>query len=406
MGNINFISFPSFSAVTRYEHSLGVCHLANLASKSLKLSEKDSAELMIAALYHDVTTPPFAHAMEEILSTYYGFNHEDHFFKLLTGISNDLGAGDFVQIFEGRMLKLPKLCQSAEARRMGIDLFRISELIFGKEGESLSNLISGDIDLDNIDNVIRSASAMGITGADKKLAETLARSFVFYKGESIGMNETAELHVNRWKEIRRDLYEMIFCSVDDFSLQAMLKHASRCLIEVDDEKIKLREDDWKLTEQEMVQKIKKNPDAEVIYKRMKLRDLYKCVSLIWLEGPGVSKYIENKENQFQLENICKDTLDVDVILNYYKDKRQRTLRRMYVYFDDEMRYPENCIVNDPGYLVGFFTPETGKKVINRRSKERFISNLRDDMPNYISMNDVNIDTTRKYPQIKLGRRII
>jgi HD superfamily phosphohydrolase len=70
MGNIKFISFPSFSAVTRYEHSVGVCHLANLASKSLNLSEKDKIELMIAALYHDVTTPPFAHAMEEILKIY------------------------------------------------------------------------------------------------------------------------------------------------------------------------------------------------------------------------------------------------------------------------------------------------------------------------------------------------
>ena len=84
-GNVKFISFPSFSTVTRYEHSLGVCHLAKLASESLALSEKDKIELMIAALYHDVTSPPFAHAAEEILKHYFGFDHEKHLYDLMLG---------------------------------------------------------------------------------------------------------------------------------------------------------------------------------------------------------------------------------------------------------------------------------------------------------------------------------
>jgi HD superfamily phosphohydrolase len=49
MSNVKFVCFPSFSAVSRYEHALGVCHLANIAADSLSLSEKDKIELMIAA---------------------------------------------------------------------------------------------------------------------------------------------------------------------------------------------------------------------------------------------------------------------------------------------------------------------------------------------------------------------
>ena len=37
MANIPFLSFPSFTGVTRYEHSLGVCHLAGLFAKNAGL---------------------------------------------------------------------------------------------------------------------------------------------------------------------------------------------------------------------------------------------------------------------------------------------------------------------------------------------------------------------------------
>lgn len=72
MANNQFVMFPAFSNASRYEHSIGVCYLAGICAKSLDLSEKDTIELMMACLYHDVGTPPFAHAMEEVLQAEYG----------------------------------------------------------------------------------------------------------------------------------------------------------------------------------------------------------------------------------------------------------------------------------------------------------------------------------------------
>lgn len=408
MGNVKFISFPSFSAVTRYEHALGVCHLADLASKSLNLSEKDKVELMISALYHDVTTPPFAHATEELLQSYFGFDHERHFYDLITGRSKDLG-GSYAQIFQGRALKLPEICQSAQGRRIGIDLLHIPELVFGKESELLSSLISGDIDLDNIDNVVRSASAMGIDGADKHLAEELAKSFVLHGGEIIAISETAKSHVERWKKLRETLYDMIFCSIDDFSLQTMLKHALRYLIESPDKNIRLYEEDWKLTEEEVLKKIVEHPEAGEIYRRMQLTDLYDCLSLVWIKGANVLEYIENKKNQRNLEKLSEDVFHVRVILNYYLDKRRRNVQRSFVFFN-EVYQLEKRPTEGPALLIGFFTPnsvnfvdkDTKKKSINKTLKKEFTHKLREELPNHLLLYKVKITTRKGYPRIKLG----
>jgi len=411
MANIKFISFPSFSAVTRYEHSLGVCHLADLASKSLNLSEKDRMELMIAALYHDVTTPPFAHAMEEILKSCYGFDHERHFYDLIVGRSEDLGKS-YAQIFQGRALKLPKLCQSAQARRMGIDLFRILELVFGKKNDTLSSLICGDIDLDNIDNIVRASSAMGIAGADKHLAETLAKSFVFYKGKEVAISEIAKSYVEKWKRLREIQYDMILCSIDDFSLQTMLKHALRYLIESADENIQLREEDWKLTEGEILKKIGKHPDAREVYRRMQLKNLYECLNLVWIKGSGVLEYIENEKSQRNLEKLSEDILHIRAISNYYLDKRQRDIQRLFMFFN-KVYQSERCFLEEPALLVGFFTPDrvdfvnknTRKKFIDKQRKKEFIHRLGEELPDYLSLYNVKIVTLNRYPQIRLGERI-
>lgn len=411
LGNIRFISFPSFSAVTRYEHSLGVCHLADLASKSLNLSEKDRMELMIAALYHDVTTPPFAHAMEEILKSYYGFDHERHFYDLIVGRSKDLGKS-YAQIFQGRALKLPKLCQSAQARRIGIDLVHIPELVFGKENDTLSSLICGDIDLDNIDNVVRASSAMGIAGADKHLAETLAKSFVFYKGKEVAISESAKSYVEKWKRLREIQYDMILCSIDDFSLQTMLKHALRYLIESADKNIQLCEEDWKLTEEEILQKIRGHPDAREVYRRMQLKNLYECLNLVWIKGSRVLEYIENEKTQQKLEKISEDVLHVETISNYYLDKRQRDIQRLFVFFN-KVYQPERRSLKEPALLVGFFTPDkvdfvdknTGKKFMDKQRKKDFIHKLEEELPDYLSLYNVKIVTQNRYPQIRLGERI-
>jgi len=408
MGNIRFINFPSFSAVTRYEHSLGTCHLADIASKSLGLSKKDRIELMMAALYHDVTTPPFAHATEEILKRYFEFNHEKHLYKLMTAQTNDL-EGQYVQIYHGRMLKLPMICHKSQARKIGIDLYRILELILGKKEHPLSSLINSDIDLDNIDNVFRAASAMGVEGASGHLAEKLAKSFCFREDQKIAFFTDAEPYLRRWKELREIVYDMIFCSIDDFSLQTMLKHALICLIESG----QLQEVDWKLTEEDVLRKIKEHPDTREIYERMMLKKLYDCLGVVWIKGPGVLEYVENINNQQKIEEIGKEVYGVQVILNYYIDKRQRYIQKSFLdIFSKETYRLNEQSPRENALLMGFFTPDNAKVSYLRRKKrekknrqkKEFLHKLREEIPSNLSLYSVKI-INGKYPKINIGELI-
>jgi len=402
LANIKFLSFPSFTG-NRYEHALGVCHLADLASSSLELCEKDRIELMIAALYHDVTTPPFAHATEGILKRYFGFDHEKYLYDLISGRSNDTGKY-YAQIYLGRMAKIRTVCQSARARRIGIDIDRILSIIFGKEGDPLSSVVNSDIDIDNLDNVVRAANAMGIEGANGSIAEILAESFVFYRQGKIALLGKSANYVKQWERLRKTLYDMILCSVEDYSLQTMLKHALTFLIKKDSKGPSLSAKDWKLTEEQMLnERIKHHAKARHIYKRMRLRELYSCLALVWLEGKDADKKLE--EIRPSLEKDFKKILKMQIVINYYKDKRYRQIDRPFVHFGDNYYIPILPTYGSqkedylrPAFLVGVFSPKM-KKTISNQQREKIFQRLREDLPSSISIFRVKIKQN-EYPHLQ------
>lgn len=55
---------------TRFEHSLGVCHIANLLSTSLDVQADEKRLVRLAALLHDIGHGPFSHISEEVLEIY------------------------------------------------------------------------------------------------------------------------------------------------------------------------------------------------------------------------------------------------------------------------------------------------------------------------------------------------
>ena len=403
MGNVDFLNFPSFSAVKRYEHSLGVCHLANLAAKALSLSEKDLAELVIAALYHDVTTPPFAHLMEEFIRPHFDFDHERKPYELLTGKSSELGH-IHTQVYQGRRWKLPEFCQSAPARSLGIDLYRIIRLIEGTEDDELACLINGDMDLDNIDNVVRAAGAMGIREASGTLAENLARSFIWFE-KNIALLPMARDYVKQWKWLRRTVYDMILCSEEDFCLQTMLKHCLQHLMESDDEKLRLREEDWKLTEVDVTERIRLHPEASEIYQRMLLKDLYACVGLVWLQGPLVVDWVNDKHNQACLVSSCQQEFQINtpIVINYYLDKRERRTEYVFTFFDQVLETDSVAEGEEssqgPSVLLGFFTPDRRF----RKRKPVCPQNLGRFLPSTISVYPVDIRCKGEYPELIVRR---
>lgn len=374
MANIPFLSFPGFAATTRYEHSLGVCHLAGIFAENVGLSEKDKIEVMLAALYHDVATPPFAHAVEEFLENIYGFDHEEKLRQLIIGQTDDIG-GQRAQLFLGRSLKLHSICQTKEARKIGIDIFRVADLSSGSSEDPLGDIIcSDDIDLDNTDNIFRAASAMGICPATKEMPENLAKSFVF-DGSKVCIDEGGIPYVKKWQRVRELLYGMIYSSIDDFAQQTMLKHALQYLSQSANDYM-LLSTDWCLTDDELIhQRLLKESVSANIVKRMRLGDVYKNLSLFSVQGQNSLKKIT--ENLKEIENIAlccfkrgigEENLKekkyssinshsklTEIVANVYPDKRRRPIIRPFVFMGNK-RYIEEESRNSAITILGVFTP--------------------------------------------------
>ena len=125
---------------TRFEHSVGVMHLAGAFLEnphiSQMISEDEVQMIRIAALLHDVGHGPFSHVFEHILTKFLNKTHEDMTFWIITNselkdILSDLGYD-------------PKVVGSLAVGRLN------------KSGSSfMDQIIRSAIDADKLDFVVR-----------------------------------------------------------------------------------------------------------------------------------------------------------------------------------------------------------------------------------------------------------
>ena len=107
--NIDSISIPAVSGLTRFEHSVGCARLG----AELKLGQVDinPIEVIAACLLHDTGIPPLGHLFEEALA-YCGthFDHEEKWSRLFgaDGADNEPG-GEDRQILYGRVAGIREL---------------------------------------------------------------------------------------------------------------------------------------------------------------------------------------------------------------------------------------------------------------------------------------------------------
>ncbi|MEA3255128.1 MAG: HD domain-containing protein [Candidatus Altiarchaeota archaeon] len=130
-----YLVYPAMNS-TRFEHSLGVMHLAGLMADHLELDEHDKRKLRTAALLHDVGHCAFSHTSDDILAER-GYSHEENSSRIIreTEITDILDKHD-------------------------LDPEEISGLIKG-EGD-LGKILSSEIDIDRMDYLIRDSYYAGV----------------------------------------------------------------------------------------------------------------------------------------------------------------------------------------------------------------------------------------------------
>lgn len=150
---LSYLVYPG-ATHTRFQHSLGVMHLAGKFADSLELDDEKKREVRTAALLHDSGHGPFSHA-SEFVAERHGLGHEE--------IS----------------------CRVAEelSERYSADASRVKKMIKGKL--EIGQIVAGDIDADRIDYLMRDAHTSGLQHGQIesdtiiRLAEINSRRIVF-----------------------------------------------------------------------------------------------------------------------------------------------------------------------------------------------------------------------------------
>jgi hypothetical protein len=122
---------------TRYQHSLGVAHLALLYSGERYLSVADRRLVCIAALLHDIGHAPLSHSLEPVFKEAFGLDHHRATEDIVTG-RVPLGR----EVYE-------------TLRRHHVDIERVIAVISGDE-VGHDGFFAGPINFDTIEGILRS----------------------------------------------------------------------------------------------------------------------------------------------------------------------------------------------------------------------------------------------------------
>lgn len=318
MANIPFASYPSFANVSRFEHSLGVAHLAWRFGREQQLPEDEAIALTIAALYHDGASPAFGHLYEEFLIPG-GFDHERALVELLTGRA-ELDGGADAQIFLGRRCRLPSQLPAFDQDSI-LSCHGVSTILAGTH--RLSQAIVGSLDLDNIDNVIRAATAMGILGENAVHPYEILAELAIEDGELRRMAGERSA-ISRWQEARRCLYAAILGNSFEFRAQSAIKWAIAEAAE--DEPDLAQPTSWTLTEPELVfGHLQEHEAARRLVDSVRLGSPPEQLLIASVEDISPLLRPESAERVREFCAAGGELIRSSIFLNFYKDKAERAI---------------------------------------------------------------------------------
>ena len=327
LSNIDSLNMPGIANLSRFDHALGVGHLATRIGMYNGLSREDRLALSASALLHDWAITPFGHLVEEAfqyLDIEKGFDHEHRLYEIVIGEGLEEIGGINRQILYGRQANIKPWAQ----RMVGTDnadewLFQITEFIQGRG--RFGRLICGDIDLDNIDGVFRMAYHMGLP-IDRECPLRLAKAVVDVvrpNGWPVFQN-SARADIAHWVTTRQDVYGRLMLADLDFVDKLMILYATVSAIESGE----IENLDWGLIDDQLLERLLSSSKEEIrdTTKRWRVGELWDVTPLYWMHGrrPDFSEVRAFSESLSA--ELCRPCFAYAI-----KDKRNRLLN---IRFDD------------------------------------------------------------------------
>jgi len=248
LGTVSLV-YPSANH-TRFEHSLGVYHLASRALSHLGIDGPRAERVRAAAILHDIGHGPYSHNVEDLIHRRTGKYHDD-----VAGlVESDL---------------IASVLESHD-----VAPGRVTDMITG-EGE-LGQLVAGELDVDRMDYLVRDAHHTGVPYGTIDTGR-LVRELAFVDGQLVlgeGNVQTAESLLLARALMNPTVYSHHVARIS----KAMLRRASEALLEtggVTGARLR-RMDDY-----ELLVALREHDDSAPLADRLADRDLYKRA--VWAE---------------------------------------------------------------------------------------------------------------------------
>jgi HD superfamily phosphohydrolase len=278
LGTVDLV-YPSANH-TRFEHSLGVYHLANRALVHLGIEGQQAERVRAAALLHDIGHCPYSHNVEGLVYRRTGKYHDD--------IADLVDEGPVARTLADH----------------GLNPDRIASLVAG-EGE-LGQLVSGELDVDRMDYLVRDAHHTGVPYGTIDHGR-LVRELRFVDGDLVldeGNVQSAESLLLARALMNPTVYSHHVARI----AKAMLRRAAEGLLaagEVTAEELR-RMDDHALHVA-----LRECPETAEYARHLTTRDLYKRA--VWAEMEAVPQdlLVADHNTIRDFERDIADSADVD-----------------------------------------------------------------------------------------------
>ncbi|NHN46082.1 HD domain-containing protein [Halostella sp. JP-L12] len=239
---------------TRFEHSLGVYHLAGRALDQLDVSDSRAEAVRAAALLHDVGHGPYGHQTEGIIRRRLGRHHDE--------VHDLIGDGELAAVLESH----------------GLDTDAVADLVAG-DGE-LGQIVSGELDVDRMDYLVRDAHHTGVPYGTIDHGR-LVRSLTLVDGDlalAEGNVATAESTLVARALMNATVYRHHVSRIAG----AMLERVCERLL---DETDLGAERFARMTDDELMAELRRHDETADAAARLATRDLYKRA--VWAELDAV-----------------------------------------------------------------------------------------------------------------------
>ncbi len=295
---------------SRFEHSLGTWYVAKRLSQELELSRNESMLLQVGALLHDVGHGPFSHTFETIYRHY--VREHDHM-----KLGQDIILGN-IDVTEGNGGgNIPEIIEKYD---YDFDPKDVADLILGRSRPPyIGEALHGDVDVDQIDYLIRDAHYTGVAHGIIDL-ERLLKVLTIHGNRLVVVEKGIEA-VEGMMVARSLMYSRVYFHHTVKIAEGMLTRA----LEAAMEEGYLR-DFWRMTDCRVVVELEdlEGFPAEMV-RRIKYRKLYKAAvlagaeELSWEERRELLKAYQDVKKRQEMERELANAVggrEGDVILEF------------------------------------------------------------------------------------------